>query len=314
MSTQTNVQLTKEQAQMLMVKPADFNAQNVVISPPKKDRNGKTNAYVLYKNEALKKVVQLRLETPKSLIANFGISRYEKGNTGVFDYSLPLGSYSTIESERPVSERFFEELKKLDEMMIDYGLEHSKMLTGKNITSREGMEMLYSRIVKLKERDDGTYYPPNISPKFYKSYEDKEKREGDGFPNVKLYVGNTEPLSEVQVSSWEELYDYLPEKVRTTVAIQFRFWTVNNKFGLTVNLTHVRVHPRESTALPDDFVPFSDLSTSTTVSSTTEQTLTEQTESASAEDSNASEEDGEEEEDDEVEEVEDSEEEIEVSE
>ena len=71
------------------ITPDNFNVKHITATDIKKSKsNGRTflNSYLKYNGN------RMFIETP-FLKAPFGVSKYEKGNSGKFDYSLPMSAH-----------------------------------------------------------------------------------------------------------------------------------------------------------------------------------------------------------------------------
>jgi len=210
---------------MSYVSAKEFTHTKVQISAPKKvtDKQGKSkiNCYVLYEYDT--GVAPLYLKTPKGITTPFGLSKYEKGSTGEFDYSLPLTERSLWDEGKAITKHFFKELAQLDLMFINYGVKYSKMLMNKQYKPEQSgiVEAMYTRCVSVRQDKDGNDYPPMIGPKFLKDYETK-------LPTIELFVNSNESLPNL---SWEDLEANLPRNSSITGLLQPKIWIVNGRYG-----------------------------------------------------------------------------------
>ena len=210
---------------MSYVTAEEFTHTKVQIKAPKKvvDKQGKTkvNCYVLYEYDT--GVAPLYLKTPKGIRSPFGFSKYEKGSTGDFDYSLPLTQRCFWEGENSTTKRFFEELQQLDKMLIDYGVEYSKIIMNKQYTPEQSgiVEAMFTRCVSVRQDKEGNDYPPMIGPKFQKDYE-------TGLPTIELFVNSSDSVPNL---SWDNMEENLTRNCSVTGLLQPRIWIVNGRFG-----------------------------------------------------------------------------------
>ena len=221
-----------------VITPRDFNATNISATKPKLNKYKRLQSLLLYSKDSGTSKSPLYIETPEGIISQFGLSRYEKGNTGTFDYSLPMTARSSLQSEADAIENFFEQLRGLDNFMIDYGVQFSKQIFGKEYTEEQRgiVEAMYSPCVRQKKDDEGNMYPPNISPKISKVY--VENRQGDGTPDIEVYMGSESPLT---VNGWQSLMDILPKRTPITAIMQPRIWFVSGRFGITLRVLQLKV-------------------------------------------------------------------------
>jgi len=292
------------------VNASEFDAGNVSCTKPKLNkRTKKLQALLLYAYEQAKG--PLYLETPEALRCPFGLSQYEAvEDSGKYDYSLPMTIQSSIASEQPVVENFFQQLQDLDEFMIDFGVEYSQQIFGQEYTPEQRMivEALYSRCVRKPKRNkDGELYPLKISPKVVKVWEEKPTSL-NGVPNIEVY---TTSQNDMKPESWENLMEMLPKGCSVTAILQPRVWFVSGKFGLTLRVLKLKIMPLEKRGPPKGY-SFSKPPVVPTegdnASETSEQVATDETTTSVAEEASAS---GEEASGEELEEVEDSGEELE---
>lgn len=209
---------------MSFVTAEDFTHTKVLIKAPKlkKDKSGKSNiqCYILYEYDS--GVGPLYLKTPMGIRSPFGFSKYEKPN-GDYDYSMPLSERCLWDGENEVVKKFFVELQKFDEMMIEYGIKHSKLILNKQYTEKQSgiVEAMYTKCVSIKQDKDGNDYPPQISPKFLKDYE-------TGKPTIELYVNSDEKMPEL---SWGVMEQNLTRNCSVTGLLQPKVWIVNGRYG-----------------------------------------------------------------------------------
>ena len=300
----------------------EFTADNVSCTKPRTNKKTKRlQTLLLYAYENGQ--APLYFETPESLVVPFGLSSYEQGdNTGKYDYSLPMICSSSDTKEQNTVTHWFEQLKLMDEFMIDFGVQYSREIFGQEYTKEQRMivEALYSRMIKKPKvnKETGEPYPERIQPKVRKQWEETPTSL-NGVPGVEVYTTSESPLT---LDSWEELQEVIPRGGSVTAIIQPRVWFVSGKFGTTLQVLKLKVTPREKREIPRGYT-FSKRLTSSETTATTDTTSSSVNADASAEASVQSEEEEYEEveeivEEDEVldsdEEVEEEVEEVEVTE
>jgi hypothetical protein len=221
----------------------EFNSSNISCTEPKNNKKKKLQAYLLYDYGA-NKTKPLYIETPEALICPFGLSLY-KPEKGEPSYSLPMIMKSSLDSENPVVEQFFNELRALDEFMIAYGVKYSKQIFNKEY-SREVVEANYSGLVKESvNKVTGEKYPPKVSPKISKVWDDKSMV--DSPPQIEVYTTSNK---DNHPKTWEQLAELLPKGVSATGILQIRPWFVSGKFGLVPTLLKVKLLPLEKNEPP----------------------------------------------------------------
>ena len=297
------------------VEAQNFTADNISCTKPRKNKKTKRlQTLLLYAYETGQ--APLYIETPESLVTPFGLSSYEQGeNTGKFDYSLPMICSSSDAKEQKTVEHFFNELKAMDEFMIDFGVQYSKEIFGQEYTKEQRMIVgaLYSRIVKQPKinKETGEPYPERIQPKVMKQWEETPSSL-NGVPGVEVYTNSEEPL---ELESWEELQEIIPKGGSVTAILQPRVWFVSGKFGTTLRVLKLKVSPREKREIPRGYTFSKRLTnTSATEVDATEETSTPRTENHETEDDEEGSVEEVEDSDEEIEDDEDDVEEVEVSE
>ena len=221
-----------------IIEASKLNVNNVTATKPKLNKGKRLNSILLYSRDDESNKIPLYLETPEGLVSQFGLSKYEKGNTGTFDYSLPLSARSVISTEAANVENFFSQLKALDEFMIQFGIKYSKEIFKKEYTDEQRgiVEAMYKPCVRQKNDPEGNPYPANISPKIPKVWE--ENATGDGKPKVEVFLGSEAPM---QITGWSDLVELIPKRTPVTVIMQPRIWFISGRYGVTLRVTHIKV-------------------------------------------------------------------------
>lgn len=270
------------------VEANEFTADNVSCTKPRTNKKTKRlQTLLLYAYETGQ--APLYFETPESLVVPFGLSSYEQGdNTGKYDYSLPMICSSSDTKEQNTVTHWFEQLKLMDEFMIDFGVQYSREIFGQEYTKDQRMivEALYSRMIKKPKvnKETGEPYPERIQPKVMKQWEETPTSL-NGVPGVEVYTTSESPLT---LDSWEDLKEVIPRGGSVTAIIQPRVWFVSGKFGTTLRVLKLKVTLREKREIPRGYTFSKRLTSSET--STTTQSTTEEVPEATAEASTHSEE------------------------
>lgn len=225
----------------VVIPAAELRAENFVIYAPRLNKKRNTMQALLRYNYNGQEVTPY-IETPEALMCKFGLSNYKDGPS----YNLPLSSYSRIKSEGPVVRQFFEEMIKLDRMMIDYGMEHSMMLFKKQYTTdaqREIVESKYKPCIKQKiNQKTGEPYPPGMAPRVPKVYDPDAEKGSHGVPDVEVFRSSSgeEPID--FGSSWEGLRELIPKETGTplTLIFQPRIHFVGG-FGISLRTCIVKI-------------------------------------------------------------------------
>ena len=221
----------------LVINPKDINVmQQLTVTKPKQDKKTKRliSAILYNGNPAY-------FETPE-IRAPFGLSKYEKGSSGTYDYSLPLKAVGGPGENQELVEQFFEQLSNIDEYLIDFGVKYSKEIFGKvyNEQQKGIVEALYSRGVKVGQDSDGNSYPPKISPKISKSYESDK-------PDVLIFRHTSSPL---EIENWEKLTEVLTAGLPVRAIIQPKAWFIGGKFGVTYRVLQLKLPDEKKIGRP----------------------------------------------------------------
>lgn len=225
----------------IVIPAAELRAENFVIYAPRLNKKRQTKQAILRYNYNGTEITPY-IETPEALVCKFGLSNYKDGPS----YNIPLSSYSRIKSEAPVVKHFFDEMKKLDSMMIDYGMEHSKFLFGKEYTSdaqREIVENKYKGCVKQKMNEaTGEYYPPGLAPKVPRIWDPDLEKGAHGVPDVEVFRSSSgeEPVEFGE--SWEGLRELIPKETNTPLTLVFQPRThFVSGFGISLRVNLIKI-------------------------------------------------------------------------
>ena len=218
---------TNKMSDSSVIKPTEFDAENIQFTPLKKNpKNQRLSALILQKNGR-----PLNLELPKARIP-FGVSKFEKGDTGKYVYSVPFSGQGPDQNDEEVLTHF-NELKKLDEKIKKYGFENHKMIFKKDLSEAVVGE-LYIPMVKTTLDDSGVPYPPKIQPKFLFE-KDTEN------PSVLFFKGSSEEPEELGEDGWEVLMESVKKGSFGRAIVQPRLWFIGGKFGCTLNVIQLQV-------------------------------------------------------------------------
>ena len=209
-----------------IVRPTEFKAEDIVFTAPRKV-NDRTQVYLNYTGAR-----RWGWETPY-LKAPFGPSSYQKGDTGIQDYSLPLQAVARNPEEQEQVDKFFSEFEKMDQRVLEFAQKHSKMLLGKQYTDQQLdiVEVMTGKCVRKNDK-----YPDRISPKIPK------KRDSSGKPDIVAFHKTPEPI---QPNSFDEIIKHVPRNTFVKCIIRPRFWVVGGKCGVSLFMQQI-VYPEDS--------------------------------------------------------------------
>jgi hypothetical protein len=237
---QTNTNYNNEN-ECIVIPAAELRAENFVIYPPRENKKRKSIQAILRYNYNGTEITPY-IETPEALVCKFGLSNYKDGPS----YNIPLSSYSRIKSEKPVVDHFFTEMMKLDKRMIDYGMEHSKLMFGKQYTSdaqREIVESKYKSCVKQKINEaTGEPYPPGLAPKVPKVWNPDDEKGSHGIPDVEVFRSSSgeEPINFGE--TWQGLRELIPKETNTPLTLIFQPRThFVSGFGISLRVNSIKI-------------------------------------------------------------------------
>lgn len=152
---------------VIRFKELDIENHLVIHKPILNSKTNVYNAVFLYDDNPF------ILETP--YVKNpFGVTKYEKGKDRIAR-SITLMSSGTYTDTQEVITHFFNQLKRIDEIMLVYGEKYSEMLFGKKMNSSE-VKDIYESGVRGKLDKNGVPYPDKISPRILDDDESKMPR------------------------------------------------------------------------------------------------------------------------------------------
>lgn len=226
MTTTTN----NNEAETSVLKPEQLKASLCTITEPRKKKgSSRITSYMQHDN------VAMYVETPW-LSAPFGLSDYQPEGTNRKEWSLNLSAGMNADDS---INNWFEEWNGIDNLMTEHGVQHSKIIFGKE-HRREIIAELQKRIVK----NENPQYPPRIQPKVLKSRDPADPTNVlEDVPNVAVFTeGSTEP---VEISSFDQLSKLIPKGGQVKAIVQPKIWYVGGKFGASLNLIQILVRKRK---------------------------------------------------------------------
>ena len=227
---------------MVLEKSYKFDTSKISFSDVKTNQNGGKSVYINLNNS------QFVIQTPVMTIP-FGLNVYDKGDYP--KYSVEI-SFRDMEENYKIK-GFYENMEKLEEIILDYAVKNSMAILGKKKVNREVMEAMYTPILR-KSRD-------------------KETGELDGkYPTsmkLKLPFWNGKESYTMESFSSEKLVLEIPQEEAFTKNGKIQaiikcggIWVVNGKFGCTWSVYKVRVEENKSISnysfVDDDDVSDSD--------------------------------------------------------
>jgi hypothetical protein len=235
--------------QFPIISAKNLNINNVSITKPRKDKNGKLVAYLNYGETGF------MIETPT--LHSFGVGNYvdeKKGIDGKYSITCTKRA-SNGETEENV-ENFFTFLRSLDNMMIDYLIDNSQVIMKESYTQedRKLVASAYKKYRIIKENKDkktGDLYPDSFKTGF--QTQGDEKKGETLTPLINLIKGK----SQVEVSSFEELVSHVPKNSSVRLVIQPRIYVLTDVAGIKFTARFMKVPEVKRMEMPTSF-QFSD--------------------------------------------------------
>jgi len=220
--------MSKQQPNVINYKK--LNSGDLTISIPKKNPQGK---YVAYLNIAnIKDKFYFELEY---LVTPYGVSAYDPNESipkDALNYTLSLQKRAGNNVSEEDVEKLFSLLQAIDEKMINYGVEHSQIIYGKE-KNRTIVEAFYdsSRLVKKSVGKDGTAYPDKFDLKF--------ERNTDKTPDVLIYTNSSTPI---QPESFDEVVKLIPKGTVVKAVVQPRIYFIpGGKYGIKFTIVQLKI-------------------------------------------------------------------------
>jgi hypothetical protein len=238
-----------------IISAAKLDINQVSITKPKKNKDGKLVSYLNYGETGF------MIETPTT--HTFGVGQFKddkKGIEGKFAINSTQRA-SNGESEEVVN-NYFKFLKALDDKMIDWLIENSQTVMKENYT-QEDRKLVASaykkyRIVKEnKDKKSGEMYPDSYKVGF--QTQGDEKKGETLTPVISLLKGK----SQVEISTFEELCAHVPKNSAVRMVIQPRIYILTDVAGIKFTARFMKVPEVKKMEMPTTF-KFSDDSDETT--------------------------------------------------
>lgn len=191
----------------------EFDVSNITATEPKK-KNDRLQSILLYNGSPF----YLESELGR---APFGVKSFDGGEKTDYSLNISLTQGGNLANN----------LSKLDEYMIDFGVENSKLIFKQKYTpaQREVVRAMYTASVKQSEDGD---YPPRIAPKIQK------KSQTDLTPGLLFYHSEEE---EVEIETFDQLEKLIPKGAKVKAIISLRPWFVSGRFGITMTVQQLLV-------------------------------------------------------------------------
>ncbi len=220
----------------------DFEISEIRINPKTK----KSNAYVVNKTDK-----KTRLVETIEMVSPFGLSAFDPNKDSAasdpmkINYSIPVRfdfkpdeEPSEAESDEIKAQRkLWNFVKGLDEMAVNYIIEHSQEILKRKFASREAAyavaSTMYSPLVKNSPGKDGTIYPDRINIKL-------SGNDDNSGPNSS-YLFFKDTATPLEITTWSELSELIPKGSRVKMILQPRVVLMPGKFFLKLHLMQMKV-------------------------------------------------------------------------
>lgn len=231
---------------MSVIRTNDLNIDIIEFTEIKPNKVKKPSAYIVKKDDKKTFLV----ETPE-LVAQFGLSAYDPNKDSAtsdptkINYSIPVRfdfkpDEEPSESDSPAIQsqrQFLDFIKGLDEMAINYIIDHSQEILKKKFASREAAHAvastMYASLVKSSAGKDGTIYSDRINIKL-------GGNEDNSGPNSD-YLFFKETAKPLEIASWTELSELVPKGSRVKMILQPRIILMPGKFFLKLHLMQMKI-------------------------------------------------------------------------
>jgi hypothetical protein len=210
-----------------------INVNELSITKPVLNKRNKLQAIMLIDGETF----SLRTGMLK---APFGLRAYGNSGEGADSYSLNVSEFPFDKDKKNIVNDFFDGLADMDNMLIQYALEHSEAIFGKGKKYVSGthdaiVEALYTPTVKTGEDKEGNSYPRRLTAKVRGKYDEPEH------PNVQVYLNSPEDINN-ESYTFENLTDLIPPGTFVDMICQPNIWFINGKFGISWKVLQVKVN------------------------------------------------------------------------
>lgn len=218
-----------------VLKSEDLNAEMFSITDPRKRKgSSRITSYLLQNGNPI------YTETPW-LKAPFGISGFKPDGSSTKEWSINLSANSNDADVDDEISRYFEQWEGADNLMIQHGIDHSKMILGKEYAEKDRgvVEALYKEVVKGKN----TEYPLRLQPKIPKARDsDDPTKVLNDTPNVAVFMeGSTKQLD---IKTFEDLEKLVPKGGLVKAILQPKTWYIGGKYGLSLTVLQLLVKKR----------------------------------------------------------------------
>ena len=206
-----------------VVSPSSFDVSNVSISAPKLLPSGAKQAYLNYDGRKLTMQVG-------SLPVPYGMSVYDKAGPVKYSVDMSLRGY---DGENPKAKAVFDAFSKLDDYMIQQGVDNSKAWFKQQL-SKDVVKAFYTPSLRFSKDAEGNPkpYPPTVKVAL-------KQREGKF--DTRVYDDKKRELTELPME------DILVKGANITVLIECTgVWFAGSKYGISWKAVQIRVD-----SLPD---------------------------------------------------------------
>ncbi len=238
-----------------IISAAKLDINQVSITKPKKNKDGKLVAYLNYGETGF------MIETPTT--HTFGVGQFKDDKKGI------EGKFAINSTQRPsngeseeVVNNYFKFLKALDDKMIDWLTENSLTVMKETYTKEDrkqvaGFYKKYRIVKENKDKKTGELYPDSYKVGFQTMGD--EKKGETVTPVISLLKGK----SQVEISTFEELCEHVPKNSAVRMVIQPRIYILTDIAGIKFTARFMKVPEVKKMEMPTTF-KFSDDSDETT--------------------------------------------------
>ena len=240
---------------MSVIRTNDLNIDIIEFTEIKPNKVKKPSAYIVKKDDKKTFLVE---GPKKGLVVPFGLSAYDPNKDSAtsdpskINYSIPV-RFDFKPDDEPTEEesddiksqrQFWNFIKGLDEMAINYIIDHSQEILKKKFASRDAAyavaSTMYAPLVKNSPGKDGTIYPDRINIKL-------NGNEDNSGPNSD-YLFFKDTAKPLEISTWSELSELIPKGSRVNMILQPRIVLMPGKFFLKLHLMQMKVPNVQRTA------------------------------------------------------------------
>ncbi len=231
--------------QFPIISASNFNIEQVSITKPKKNKDGKLVAYLNYGETGF------MIETPTT--HSFGVGRYSDEKKGIEGkYGINCTQRASNGESEEVVKKFFDDLKGLDNKMIDWLIENSQTVMKESYTNddRKLVSSAYKKYRIVKENKDkktGELYPDSYKVSFQTNGD--EKKGETLTPVIQLLKGKTP----VEISTFEELCEHVPKNSAVRLVIQPRIYILTDIAGIKFTARFMKVPETRRMEMPTSF-------------------------------------------------------------